>query len=186
MSGVRPFEARIVACLPPAAAGAPAEWAATMSAAGVDGLALDGTPADLPARALLWALRAATPLPLELHVPPGADLTSQDPAGLDLDWLIPADPPSPEAEAMWKAAGVGLAWPLGTPFPQRPARVHAWSPVEPVAWEAVPAGAERSLRLDPEGLAGAWAGVDTVVVPGEALAGTDPGAEVARWRGRRP
>jgi hypothetical protein len=182
MSGARPFETRIVACLPPAAAGAPAEWAATMSAAGVDGLALDGTPEDPPARALLRALRAATPLPLELHVPPGADWTSPDPTSLDLDWLIPADAPSPEAEAMWKAAGIGLAWPLGAPLPTRPARVHAWAPVEPPAWKVVPAGAERSLRAEPEGLPGGWAGVDTVVVPGEALAGTDPGAEVARWR----
>lgn len=181
MSGERPFEARIVAILPPAAAGEAAEWAAAMAAGGVDGLAVEGMPGDPLVQGLLSGLRAVTALPLELHVPAGNAAAS--PEGLTLDWLVPADPPTGEVEAACTAAGIGLAWPLGSALPDRPARVHATAPAANGAWKELPSEAERSLRLAPEEPPGPREGVDTLVIPGQILAGNDPGAELARWRG---
>jgi hypothetical protein len=173
----RPFEPRVVASLPAVAAAAPREWAAAMSVAGVDALALDGDPGDPLVRAVLAALRGASDLPLELHCPPGE---AAPPSGPLPDWLVPDAAADPAVEAAWVASGVGVARPLAA-VDADTVRVHV-AAVEAPEWAGAPPAAERSWRPGPQAAPGPWAGADTLVLHGELLAGTDPGAAVARWR----
>ncbi|KPV41360.1 hypothetical protein AN478_01880 [Thiohalorhabdus denitrificans] len=190
MNGARPYVPRLVALLPPGAAGAPVEWARSMRDAGVDGLALQGDPADPVARDLLAALRGAVPLPLELHFPP-TPLPEQDwaapLAATGIDWVVPGRAlPKAMADHL-EALGVGVAWPPAA-APLDAARVHAAPDADAAApFAEAPEAAERSLTLPRSGdpvVPGGGIPADTLVVPGEALAETDPGAAVARWRGR--
>ncbi|MFP4560040.1 MAG: hypothetical protein ACLFRB_01750 [Thiohalorhabdus sp.] len=188
MNGPRPYAPRLVALLPAGAAGAPVEWAWSMRDAGVDGLAVAGGPADPVARDLLAALRGAVPLPLELHFPaiPLPEPDWMGPlAATGIDWVVPGRALPEELAARLETFGMGVAWPPAR-APGDAARVHVVAGAGSAdPFGGVPEAAERSLTLPddpgappPEGATSA----DTLVVPGEALTGADPGAAVARLR----
>ena len=183
MTASRPVTPRLVAALPAVAAAAPGEWAAAMTAAGVDGLAVMAHPNDPLAHAVLTALRNASSLPLELHVPAGGTLPAPEQAPTALDVVVPVIAPEPPVAEAWAAAGVGLAWPLAGPLPSGPERVHAAAPPAETVWSAVPVTAERSVSVATATAADALPAADTLVLAGTLLGGDDPGAAVARWRG---
>ncbi len=189
MSPSRPFAQTVAVAAPADRLGDLATWAQQMTEAGVDGLALDGLPEDPVIPVLLVTLRRVTPLPLELHCPPGvhpnpkwASLIAET----GLDWLVPFHPAPKDLRRALSDRGIGATWPAsaGPPDPGS-ARVHAGTSVEDRAkLTGVPAGCERSVTIGreeapapPEAFGG-----DRLVLPGERLEGSDPEARLAAWR----
>ena len=187
MSAPRPFVRRVVVLAPAAALGDLGGWARRWTEAGADALALAADPGDPAAQGLLLALRRATPLPLEAVTPAGVEPAAEwagPLAAAEVDCLLPARPPGPEADAALARAGVAWGWPLAAgPAPARAVRVHAEGAGRGT-WQGAPAGAERSLIPadgEPPSVLGD-SGADTLMLPAAALAQDEPAAGLAGWR----